>query len=195
MSIFQNLYDYIYRYTGSPLSRREEELVKAAFTPKRLRKRQFFLQEGDVNRYTGFIVKGAMRQCCFDAKGAERTVNFYVEDHWADDRESFTLMTPSKYSIEAWEDTELLIITRQDMLELAVKIPLLREMMRNMDDRHAIAIQKRVSSAISCSAEQRYDNFVASYPQFMSRFPQHHIASYLGITKETLSRIRKQSVQ
>lgn len=126
----------------------------------------------------------------------ERNVQyFYIEDHWADDRESFTLKTPSKYSIEAWEDTELLIITRQDMLELAVKIPLLREMMRNMDDRHAIAIQKRVSTSISCTAEQRYENFVSTHPQFISRFPQHQIASYLGITKETLSRIRKQSVQ
>jgi len=136
-----------------------------------------------------------MRQCCFDAKGGEQTVNLFVEDYWADDRESFTLMTPSKYSIEAWEDTELLIITRQDILELTTKVPCLLDMLRTMDDRHAIANQKRVSLSIGCTAEKRYEDFAANYPQFINRFPQHHIASYLGITKETLSRVRKQSVR
>jgi len=193
--MYQNLFNYIYRYTNSQLTSLEQEFIKSAFTPKKLRKKQFFLQEGDVNRYTGFIVKGAMRQCCFDAKGGEQTVNLFVEDYWADDRESFTLMTPSKYSIEAWEDTELLIITRQDILELATKVPCLLDMLRTMDDRHAIANQKRVSLSIGCTAEKRYEDFAANYPQFINRFPQHHIASYLGITKETLSRVRKQSIR
>jgi len=193
--MYQNLFNYIYRYTNSQLTSLEQEFIKSAFTPKKLRKKQFFLQEGDVNRYTGFIVKGAMRQCCFDAKGGEQTVNLFVEDYWADDRESFTLMTPSKYSIEAWEDTELLIITRQDILELTTKVPCLLDMLRTMDDRHAIANQKRVSLSIGCTAEKRYEDFAANYPQFINRFPQHHIASYLGITKETLSRVRKQSIR
>ena len=193
--MYQNLFNYIYRYTNSQLTSLEQEFIKSAFTPKKLRKKQFFLQEGDVNRYTGFIVKGAMRQCCFDAKGGEQTVNLFVEDYWADDRESFTLMTPSKYSIEAWEDTELLIITRQDILVLTTKVPCLLDMLRTMDDRHAIANQKRVSLSIGCTAEKRYEDFAANYPQFINRFPQHHIASYLGITKETLSRVRKQSVR
>jgi len=193
--MYQNLFNYISRYTNSQLTTLEQELIKSAFTPKRLRKKQYFLQEGDVNRYTGFIVKGAMRQCCFDAKGGEQTVNLFVEDYWVDERESFTLLTPSKYSIEAWEDTDLLTITRKDFLELATRIPSIAEMFRIMDDRHAIANQKRVSLSIGCTAEQRYEDFAASYPQFINRFPQHQIASYLGITKETLSRVRKQSVR
>lgn len=193
--MYENLFNYIYRYSNSSLTCMEQELIKSAFIPKKLRKKQFFLQEGDVNRYTGFIVKGAMRQCCFDAKGGEQTVNLFVEDYWADERESFTLMTPSKYSIEAWEDTELLIITRQNFLELATKVTCLAEMLRIMDDRHAIANQKRVSLSIGFTAEKRYEDFAANYPQFINRFPQHHIASYLGITKETLSRVRNQSVR
>lgn len=193
--MFENLFNYICRYANCSLTIEEQERIKNAFTPKKLRKRQFFLQEGDVNRYTGFIVKGAMRQCCFDAKGVEQTVNFFVEDYWADERESFTLMTPSKYCIEAWEDTQLLMITRQDFLDLAVRIPCISEMFRIMDDRHAIANQKRVNLSIGCSAEKRYEEFTANHPQFVNRFPQHQIASYLGITKETLSRVRKQSVR
>ena len=193
--MFENLFNYICRYSNSSLSYDEQEFIKNAFTSKKLRKRQFFLQEGDVNLYTGFIVKGAMRQCCFDAKGVEQTVNFFVEDYWADDRESFTLMTPSKYCIEAWEETQVLIITRQDFLDLAVKVPCITVMLRIMDDRHAIANQKRVNSSIGSTAEKRYEDFAANYPQFTNRFPQHQIASYLGITKETLSRVRNQSVR
>jgi CRP-like cAMP-binding protein len=193
--MYQNLFNYICRYTKSELTPVEQESIKSAFKPKKLRKKHFFLQEGDVNRYTGFIVKGAMRQCCFDAKGSEQTVNFFVEDYWADDRESFTLMTPSRYSIEAWEDTDLLIITRQDIFELATKVPRLLEMLRTMDDRHAIASQKRVNMSIGLTAEKRYEEFAANYPQFISRFPQHQIASFLGITKETLSRVRKESIR
>ncbi|MCO6148659.1 Crp/Fnr family transcriptional regulator [Flavobacterium sp. NRK1] len=193
--MYNNLFNYISRYTNTELTAQEEDLIKKAFAPKRLRKKQFFLQEGDVCRYTGFIIKGAMRQCCFDTKGVEQTVNFFVEDYWADERESFTFMTPSKYSIQAWEDTHLLIITREGMLELATKVPSLLEMLRTMDDRHAIANQKRVSMSIGCTAEKRYEDFAASYPQFINRFPLHQIASFLGITKETLSRVRKQSLR
>lgn len=191
----QNLLDYINQYSKKPLSAEEEALVTATFQPKKLRKKQYFLQEGDICKYAGFIVKGAMRQYRVDEKGMEHIVHLFMENYWANDRESSTMLTPSLYNIDAWEDTELLIITRADMLDLMEKIPALSEMIRLMDERNAIANQRRLNATLNNTAEKRYEEFANNHPQFIQRFPQHLIASFLGITKETLSRIRKQALK
>ena len=189
--MYQSLFDYVSDYSKMSLTPEEEELIKSHFRPKSLRKKQFFLQEGDVSKYTGFITKGAMRQYAIDDNGNEHVINFFVEKYWATDRESFFNLTPSAYNIDAWEHTELLIITRADVLELMMKVPAIAIMIRKMDERNAIATQKRITTIISNSAEARYEEFVKNHPQFLQRFPQHQIASYLGVTKETLSRLRK----
>jgi CRP-like cAMP-binding protein len=191
----EKLIDYISQYSNLPLTGEEQALIVATFQPKNLRKKQYFLQEGDVCKYAGFIVKGAMRQYSVDDKGVEHIVHLFIENYWANDRESATMLTPSVYNIDAWEDTELLVITRAEMLDLMDKIPSIAQMIRLMDERNAIVNQRRLSSTISNSAEKRYEEFAAHHQQFIQRFPQHLIASYLGITKETLSRIRKQGTK
>jgi len=191
----QQLINYINNHSTSPLTAAEEQLIVAGFQYKKLRKKQYFLQQGDVCKYTGFIVKGAMRQYSVDEKGVAHIVHLFIENYWATDRESMMMLTPSSYNIDAWEDAEILIITRADMLDLMNKIPALVEMIRLIDERNAIANQRRLSSTISSTAEKRYEEFAEHHPQFIQRFPQHIIASYLGITKETLSRVRKQSVR
>ncbi|MET3126688.1 CRP-like cAMP-binding protein [Arcicella rosea] len=191
----KNLLTYINQYSNLPLTSEEEALIEATFQPKKLRKKQYFLQEGDVCKYVGFIVKGAMRQYSVDEKGVEHIVHLYIENYWAGDRESSIMLTPSNYNIDAWEDTEMLIITRAEMMDLMEKIPALVKMIRLMDERNAIANQRRLSSTISNTAEKRYEEFADNHPQFIQRFPQHIIASFLGITKETLSRIRKQAMK
>ena len=189
----ENLIAYINQHTTSPLTIEEEALILATFQPKKLRKKQYFLQEGDVCKYVGFIIKGAMRQYSVDDKGVEHIVHLYIENYWASDRESAVMLTPSKYNIDAWEDTELLIVTVADMLGLIEKVPSFGQMTRLMDQRSFIVSQRRLNSTISNTAEKRYEEFAENHPQFIQRFPQHLIASFLGITKETLSRIRKQA--
>lgn len=191
--MYNTLLDYINQRATSPLTSDEVALIKAAFQPKKLRKKQYFLEEGNVCKYVGFIVKGAMRQYSVDDKGVEHVVHLFIENYWASDRESAVMLTPSKYNIDAWEDTELLIATTADMLDLMVKIPSFAQTTRLMDQRSFIASQRRLNSTISNSAEKRYEEFAENHPQFVQRFPQHLIASFLGITKETLSRIRKQA--
>jgi CRP-like cAMP-binding protein len=191
----KNLLNYINQRSTSPLTSEEEAMVVAKFQPKKLRKKQYFLQEGNVCKYAGFIVKGAMRQYSVDDKGVEHIVQLYIENWWATDRESAIMLTPSKYNIDAWEDTELLLVTRAEMLDLIEKIPAIAQMARSMDERSYIASQRRLNSSISNTAEQRYKEFAENYPELIQRFPQHLIASYLGITKETLSRIRKQALK
>jgi CRP-like cAMP-binding protein len=194
-SMYDSLIKYINSYISTPLNDSQVELLKNTFVPKKLKKRQYFLQEGQVCKYAAFIVKGAMRQYTVDDKGIEHIVHLLIENWWAVDRESFIMLTPSIYNIDAWEDTELLLFTRADYLNLLDPIPALGEMSRNLDDRNHIATQKRLNAAISLPAEQRYSNLVKAYPEFLQRFPQHIIASYLGITKETLSRIRSHAVK
>ncbi|OOQ58417.1 Crp/Fnr family transcriptional regulator [Mucilaginibacter pedocola] len=193
--MYQNLINYITNYSGLPLSFQETGLIQNIFQPKKLRRRQYLLQAGDVSKYTAFITKGAMRQYLIDDKGNEKVVQLYIEDHWADDRASLLSNKPSVYNIEAWEDTEMLIISPKDFYELADKIPAMAQMLRVMDDRHAIALHGRLNSMIRDTAEARYMEFERKYPHFVQRFPQHHIASYLGVTKETLSRVKRQSMR
>jgi CRP-like cAMP-binding protein len=193
--MFESLFNYINNYTLTPLSKSEFELIKTAFTPKKLRKRQYFLQEGEVCKYFAFIVKGAMRQYTIDDKGMEHFVQLAIENWWVGDRESWVMLTPSAYIIDAWEDTDILVLKRANLLELLQQIPVMNEMVKSMDEKHAIATQKRLTGSISLSAEKRYEDFVNRYPDLLQRFPQHIIASYLGIAKETLSRIRHQAAK
>jgi CRP-like cAMP-binding protein len=189
------LIKYIINYSATPLIESEIEVIKNSFTFKKIRKRQYFLQEGEVCKYSAFIVKGSMRQYSIDEKGVEHIVGLFIENWWVSDRESFVMLTPSVYTIDALEDTEALLITRADFLNKLSPIAAINEMARKMDENYAIASQKRLNATISLSAEQRYSNLVKTYPEFLQRFPQHIIASYLGITKETLSRIRNQKMK
>ena len=191
----RNLIAYINRHIDLPLTNEDEALVAVAFKPKKLRKKQYFLQQGEVCKNVAFIVKGALRQYSIDDKGMEHIVHLYIENYWAGDRESSIMLTASNYNIDAWEDTEMLTISRAEMFDLMDKIPALVQMMRLIDERNAIANQRRLNSTISNTAEKRYEEFADNHPQFIQRFPQHLIASYLGITKETLSRIRKQAMK
>ena len=189
--IYDSLIHYIQERSQSPLTSSDIALIRESFVYKKLRKRQFFLQEGDICKHFGFIVKGAMRQYVVDEKGVEHIVRVGVENWWMGDRESWVNKSPSVYNIDAWEQTEMLIIDRTNTLSLIKKVPAFREMIRLLDERNNIANQRRLTSAISNTAEKRYTPFVSCYPELLGRFPQHIIASYLGITQQSLSRIRR----
>jgi len=191
----KQLFDYINNYLPNGISESDFEIVKGYFTHKRLRKRQYFIQDGDICTNYGFILSGAMRQYSVDDNGTEYIVQLFIENWWVGDRESYTTSTPSLYNIDAWEDTELLLISRSDVLELFDRCPAFAEMVRIMDDRNNIANLKRLTSSISAGAEKRYSDFIATHPNFLQRFPQHIIASYLGISKDTLSRIKRQLLE
>lgn len=189
------LIQYIQSFSSTPLSEEGIACIKELFILKKFKKRQFFLQEGHVCHYHAFILKGAMRQYTIDEKGAEYIVQLCIENWWVGDRESWVMLTPSKFNIDAWEDTHLLMITRADFVTLLASCPVINDMILKLDERNYIATQKRITSSISSSAAQRYAEFVALHPDLLQRFPQHLIASYLGITKDTLSRVRKQPLK
>lgn len=193
MSNFEALFDYIQEISGKLLSEDDKHLLMAHFKPKKLRKRQYFLQEGDVCKYIGFIVKGSARTFTVDEKGHEHILKLSLENWWLADFESFYLLTPSRFNIEALEDLEVLQSTNAQIEEFLKQIPAFAAMQNIISQNNTIATQKRMQTAFSYTAEERYEDLVSNYPNFLQRFSQNMIASYLGLSPETLSRIRKNS--
>lgn len=192
--MYEQLFSYINRYSESPLTPEDEVLIKTALKPAKLKKKELFLEQGNICQYTGFIIKGAMRQYSIDSAGNEHIIQLALENWWMVDRESYLMKTPSVYNIDAWEDTELLILEADDLQRL-LEIPTIKEMFWKMNQSSFIASQKRLNNSIALPAMERYEQLLKSYPDFVQRFPQHIIASYLGISKETLSRVRSKLFQ
>jgi len=194
--MFSSLLNYLSEQSSLQLSQEEILLIEKAFIPKKFKKRQFLLKAGDVCKYICFIGKGATRQYTVDDKGNEHVLNLSIENWWTSDRESFHKLTPSKYNIEAWEDTDVLMLPKAGgWYDKVNAIPSFAEMRKRLDDAHHMAMQDRLHTTINYTANYRYDELLMKYPEFIKRFPQHIIASYLGISKETLSRIRHQAVK
>src|SRR5436190_12233092 len=147
------LIKYINSFAITSLTSDEEELIKNIFVYKKIRKKQYLLQAGEVCKYAAFILKGAMRQYSVDDKGIEHIVRLSIENWWAVDRESYTMLTPSIYNIDAWEDTDVLLLSKADALNRLKNIVAFGGMTKKLDENHAVASQKRLNAYISLSAE------------------------------------------
>jgi CRP-like cAMP-binding protein len=193
-TLYEPLFAYIQAKSSLQLSDAEKLLVEQAFKIKHVRKRQYLLQEGDVCKYMAFLVKGSGRMYSVNENGQENIIRFAIESWWLGDYESYNLRTPSLYNIEMSEDADVLLVNYEQMQELQKNVPAVDRMVKEIDRQGAIATQKRIHSAISQGAEERYTLFAKTYPELLVRFPQSMIASYLGISPETLSRIRKNTL-
>ena len=188
------MFELLQKSISEKVSLTEEEFnfCKTLFIPKKLRKKQYLLQEGDVCRYTSFVEQGMLRMFTVDEKGNEPILQFSSEGWWVADLYSFLTDEPSNYNIEALEDCELLLITKESWDILLEKIPAFERYFRILIQNSLIATQRRLMSSISETAEEKYIKLTNNFPGCIQRVPQHMIASYLGITRETLSRVRSQ---
>ncbi len=173
------------------LTQEEETLIKTYLTPKKLRKKQYLLQEGDVCKAFAFIEKGALKAYSVDDSGNEHIIQFGLEGWIISDLYSFLTGEPATYNIDAIEDAELVLISKSAHEELLQKFPKYETFTRMNITGAYLAMQKRLNSIISSPLEERYANFTALYPEIVQRVPQHMIAAYMGLTPETLSRIRR----
>ncbi|HEX8460488.1 MAG TPA: Crp/Fnr family transcriptional regulator [Segetibacter sp.] len=173
------------------LTDEEQEVCKTFFTPKKLRKKQYLLQQDDISRYTAFVEKGALKSYTVDEKGNEHILQFALEGWWASDMYSFITSEPASYNIDALEDCELLLLSQQSSEAMMQKLPKMERYFRLLGQNAIVAMQRRMIGSLSQSAEEKYSKLVSTYPNIVQRVPQHMIASYLGITPETVSRIRK----
>lgn len=189
------MFDTFKKYILEKANVTEDDLLKIEEVCqfKKLRKRQYLLQEGDVWKYNAFIVKGCLRTFTVDDKGNEHILNFAIENWWTGDRESLQTGSPSAYNIDALEDSNVILISKSNFDQLCRDIPAFNDMVNAILQRSFVASQSRIHNFLSLNAEEKYQHFLEKYPQIALRVPQGMIASYLGITAETLSRVRKQA--
>jgi CRP-like cAMP-binding protein len=175
-------------------SEEELSLIQSLSIEKKIAKRASILREGEVAEYLIFIQKGLLRIFRSDHNGNTYTLKFAGENRWLSDRESYLTGKPSNFNINATEDSEVLIWKKDDFRFLLNAVPALKQLMKKLTEQSQIAQQNRIYQSISSSAEEKYLQFIAQCPCTFDRVPLHMLASYLGVTRETLSRIRKQSV-
>ncbi len=177
------------------LTKEEEEIIKNYLTPKKLRKKQYILQAGDVCKKSSFVEKGALRAYSVDDNGAEHIIQFALEGWTISDMYSFLTGEPATYNIDALEDSELVIIDKAAHEELLQNVPKYETFTRLQITGAYIAMQKRLNAINSMTIEERYLAFNNAYPNIVQRVPQHMIASYMGLQPETLSRTRRKLLE
>ena len=178
-----------------PLENEEIDTIKNVFKERRIKRRQFILQEGDVCTLNTFVVEGCFRMYFVDEKGKEHNIQFAIENWWIGDIGSFHSEEPSTLYIEAIENSIILQIKKQDQLDLFVNHPKFNRIFRVFTENALVAYQRRVLQNISSTAEERYLDFMKRYPLFFNRISNVQIASFLGITPEFLSTLRKKIVK
>jgi len=170
----------------------EENLLETFWKEKILDKGDYLLRNGDTCRTDNFVVQGALKAFFINSEnGKEEILCFAIDDWWATDIESFQKQKPSIYNIQAIEETKLLQIHYNSFQEMLNLIPKLERFFRIILENYLGSLQRRIILNNVYDAEQRYFEFLESYPNIADKVPQYLIASYLGISAEFLSRIRK----
>ncbi|MEM8909560.1 MAG: Crp/Fnr family transcriptional regulator, partial [Bacteroidota bacterium] len=153
---------------------------------------EYLLKSGEVCRHLVFIKKGILRSFTIDSRGHENIWQLAWEDNWIADLYSFIGQTPAQLYIEAIEPTELLLLSQSNLDSLYQEAPLMERFFRKLYEKAYLVAQQRIDAALHNSAEDRYRNLLEKQPNILKRVPLIYIASYLGITPESLSRIRRQ---
>ncbi len=186
--MFEVFKEYVLKQAA--LTDKEISIIASVALPKKLRKKQYLLQQGDVCRHYSFITKGLMRNYSVDDKGNEHIIRLAMENWWISDRESLLTGAPSRFNIDAIEDSEVLMFAKADMNLLRENVPAFGKLVNEILAKSSVTAENRIHDAISTTAEEKYSRFIHQYPEYALRVPQSMIASYLGIKPETLSRIR-----
>ena len=177
------------------ISDEERSYFHSILRPRQVKKKEFLLKAGEVCDWEAFIIEGCVRVYYMDENGSEVNLMFAVEDWWVSDLGSKIDNRPAELYIQAMENCEILVINSEDKDALYAKIPAFERLFRQLLERALSALQHRFVTTVAQSAEQRYEDFLKRYPDLPNRIAQHHIAAYLGITPEFLSKIRRRRVQ
>ncbi len=184
-SLFKDFEDIL------PLTADEAALIESKITKSNIKRKGLILKEGDICKHYTFVIKGCFKMYGIDDKGYSHNIQFAAEGDWIADIGSFYTQTASKLYIEAIEDSEIYQINQPDLYELFVEVNKVNRMFKVISENNFVEIQNRVLQNFSSTAEQRYLSFQQQYPHLKNRLPNTQIASYLGITPEFLSKIRK----
>jgi CRP-like cAMP-binding protein len=182
--LFQNFN----RYTS--ITELDYNLIETALLKRYVKKKRTILNQGDISRYLIFVLNGSLRSFTVDSDGNEHVMQFAFEGHWVSDLSSFITQAPGEMVIEAIEDCEVVLLPHQELNSMLDKIPALEKFFRHLYQQAYVALQKRVNLRATTSAKERYEELISQHPNIAKRIPLQYIASYLGITAESLSRVR-----
>lgn len=177
-----------------PLDINEQAALTSRLTERKIKRRQFILQEGDTCKYFTYVVQGCFKMYGVDKTGKEHNLLFAAEDNWVADIDSLHKEKPSKLYIEAIEPSTILQLSKGDLWYLYTNYPKFDRNFRVIIEDEFIALQNRLLQTFSATAQERYEIFLEQYPKLSQRLPSTQIASYLGVTPEFLSKIRNERV-
>jgi len=184
--------EYINKFIN--LTVEEETILLSKIVHRTYLKDQYISQQGDICKSINFIISGCTKTFYMDKEGQEHIVMFSIEDWWTSDLGSFITQTPADFNVQCIEKTQLIQFTHNNLEELYKQIPKIERLFRKIVERAFVASQKRIIRNFSLTAKERYQIFKETYPKIDQRVPQYMIASYLGITKEFLSKIKSQLI-
>lgn len=176
------------------ISLTEEEwlLFANAFETRLMKRNDFFLKEGQICNFIGFVNYGALVYFKILDNGTEVTTDFAFENDWVTNNQSRLCQAPALINIRAIEPTEMLVIKNQDLNELYIRIPKVERLGRILIEQAYIRIVQQSIDLQLLSAKERYEQLLQKSPEIIQRAPLYHIANYLGIAPKSLSRIRKE---
>lgn len=172
-----------------PLNDDEFEFISSCFTHKKYKKHQFLVQEREAVSYNYFVLKGLLKLVYSDETGKEHIVGFAMEDWWETDFPAYYLETLATMSLECIEDTEVLCLNLGDYKRLCTQLPKLEHFFLEKAYRGFISAQQRTISMMTVGIKERYEQLLEKYPSLVQRVPKSLLAAYLGVSRETLSRL------
>jgi CRP-like cAMP-binding protein len=167
----------------------EFDFVLTHFSYKKLKKHQFLIQEGDYVNNDFWVVKGLIKAYHSDADGKEHIMQFAMEDWWVTDYQAYFNQTQSILNVDCLEDTEVLCLSLENREKVCAELHKMEHFFRKKSNTGYIALQRRILSLLNSSAKERYEQFLTQYPTLLQRVPKTLIAAYLGVSRETLSRL------
>ena len=173
------------------LSDNEFELVSSRLVPKSYRKHQFMVQRGDPVLNDHWLVKGLAKAYFLDENGKEHVLQFAIEDWWITDYQAYFNRSPAQIWVECLEPTQVLCLSETDRNDLSNRIHAMANFFRIKGNRGYVALQQRIMSLLHAPAQERYQEFLDKYPKLVQRMSKTHLAAYLGVSRETLSRLSK----
>jgi CRP-like cAMP-binding protein len=173
----------------TPLTDEEFDYILSHFTTRKLKKHQFLIQEGNPVTHDHWVLKGLLKAYHTDDNGKEHILQFAMEDWWITDYQAYQHQSAATIHIDCLEDAELLCISLHNREKLCADLHKIEHFFRKKTSAGYVALQRRILSLLNSNIRQRYDQLLAQYPQLVQRVPKTLIAAYLGVSRETLSRL------
>jgi len=175
----------------TPLTDEEYTFIISHFTTKKFKKHQFLIQEGEAVKYSYFVISGLLKLVYTEETGKQHIVSFAMEDWWESDYYAFFTETTATMSLECLEDTEVLCLTLEDYQNLCDDLQKMERFFLQKANFGFLGSQKRIISWLTSNSKERYEQLIKQYPSLIQRVPKSLIAAYLGVSRETLSRLSK----